>query len=350
MKDFTKALETFEEISIPGKALKKPKKDFDYSRLVRNLEDVRPEMKRQFKEGKKRGETTHIPELDEHFKWKKGFLYGISGWPQHGKSEWTLYLACIKSKFSGWKWLVYSPESGSADEFYDQLAHTFVGRSTDPFYTNQMTESEYDDALEFIKFHFFLIDDDLLEENSMDASPDTLRQIAEYYKDNFQIDGFIKDNWNNCDHDDSIRDDKYLKTELKKEKRLAVKKDLCNVILMHPKEWSGPVPDSGLPCPMTHNLNGGAMWKNKLDIFGAIHRDNYHTSQTSPYASFWVQKVKQQRLIGTPGKIETMFNPKENRYYINGRTHMVKDGQQYTDEYDVNKLPDSEFESEEAPF
>jgi hypothetical protein len=347
--NFLNQLSEFESVNPPETKTTPLPPGFDCSKLIRNLDDCRPEMKRRFREGKRRGETTHIAEVDRHFTWKKGFLVALTGWPQHGKSELALFLALTKSLFSGWKWLVYSPEAGNAEELYDQLAHTYIGQSTDPFYKNQMTEKEYDIALDFIKTRFLVIDDDLLDEYELEPSPEVLRAIAEQCKTKFNIDGVIKDNWNNLIHDLEIRDDKYLQVQLRAEKRMSIKLDIVNIILVHPRSWAGPFPEDGVPIPKPNMIANGAMWDNKCDVIGAVHRPNYHKDRTDREAIFETHKVKQQKLVGLPGRVEMYFNPTENRYYINGRTPIAPVGLQ--PDYLWKDLPESGFEKQTtAPF
>lgn len=348
MLNLTKELDEFDTLKVTTNSLPA---GLDFSKLVTRAGDLKEIMLHQFEHGKRRGITTHVPEIDFHFTWKPGFLYGITGYPQNGKSELINFLTLMKAKFAGWKWVVYSPESSPVDEFCDQLAHTLVGQSTDPIYKNRMSRPDYLAVLDFVHEHFFVIDDDKLEEENVMPTPENLREIARYFHSEKGINGFIKDPWNTLMHDLTIRDDQYLQEQLRQEKRLATKLQIPNVILVHPRSWSGPVPDDGLPIPMPHNIANGAMWNNKCDVIGAVHRPNYHKDRTDPFAVFATHKVKKQHLVGKPGQIEMMFKPQENRYYINGRCPLVTPGlQPETVKADIfGRLPESNFETEEKP-
>ena len=52
-----------------------------------------------------------INKLDENFRWRKGFLYCFSGYPQSGKSEILNWLMILRAKNNGDKICMYSPET-----------------------------------------------------------------------------------------------------------------------------------------------------------------------------------------------------------------------------------------------
>ncbi|PTX14423.1 hypothetical protein C8N40_11188 [Pontibacter mucosus] len=324
--------------------------------MVRRAGDMAEKMKQQFKHGKSRGKTTRLPELDPHFTWKQGFLYAITGYPQNGKSEMTNFLALLKAKFDGWKVLMYSPESSPIDELYDQLAHTLVGQSTDPKFKNQMSMRDYETAIDFLHHHFYVIDDDLLEDHNILPTPYNLRQIAMDLHADSKFELLIKDPWNTLVHDLSIRDDKYLQDELRQEKRIATKLQIHNVILVHPRGGIEKGKDGSLPVPTDDHIANGAMWRNKCDVIASVHRPNYHLDRTDRAALFASHKIKKQPLVGIPGEIHMLFNPRENRYYINGRCPLVTPGEQPPTLYqELSQFPASTFETEstkpiDAPF
>jgi hypothetical protein len=320
----------------------------DYGRIGKTARDVKEEMVHGFRYGKARGETTHCKQIDSLFTWKLGFLYCFTGWPQAGKSQALLFLAMLKAKFSGWVWVVYSPESGKPGEYFDELVHCLVGKSTDPFFTNVMSEKEYLAAIDFVSKHFIFLDDEEYEKQGIEPTPEVLRKTFEYYHTKNGCKGFIKDPWNALAGGDDIRDDKYLKRELTAEKRLAVRLNIANVILAHPKEFQGQYdPEKGLPVPRPKDLAGGAMWNNRCDVIGAFHRPYVHKDPRDTNVVFHTRKVKQQRLVGSIGDIDMVFNPQENRYYIAGACPLITPGIQ--PEYLPGKLPDSIFEKEVPP-
>jgi hypothetical protein len=288
----------------------------DFSKSIKRAGDSREKMKHGFKYGKKRGESTEIAQLNPHFTWKPGFLYCITGWPQHGKSEFTQFLTLLKSKFAGKKWAYHSPENYPEEEFFDTLIHTLVGLSTDPRWYNQMTEKEYDDAIDFIHEHFFYV----YEEGVM-HTPAFLREAFGYIHAEENLYGIIKDPWNKLAHlMGSLRDDQYLIEQLSAEQKFARESNLLNIILAHPRSMGLLAKGEPLPIPNQYSLAGGAMWDNACDVIACTYRPNYHTDKTDTATQFITHKIKKQNLVGTPGSVDFNFNRLENRYYIEGKT------------------------------
>lgn len=315
----------------------------NFEKIGKTASDVKEEMVHGFRHGKARGETTHCKPIDSLFTWKPGFLYCFTGWPQAGKSQAILFLALLKAKFAGWVWVVYSPESGKPGEYFDELVHCLVGKSTDPFFSNVMSEPEYLAAIDFVSQHFIFLDDEEFEKQGIEPTPEVLRKTFEYFHATRDAKGFIKDPWNALAGGDDIRDDKYLKRELTAEKRLAVRLNIVNVILAHPKEFSGKYdPKEGLPAPFPKDLAGGAMWNNRCDVIGVFHRPNVHENPKDPDVDFYTRKVKQQRLVGSRGMLGMTFSPPENRYYIHGACPLVTPGLQ--PDYQPQQLPISTFD------
>ena len=59
--------------------------------------------------------------------------------------------------FDDEKIAVFSPEEFPADEFYDDLIHTLIGKSTDRYDKHIMSRAEYDEAIDIIKKKFFYV-------------------------------------------------------------------------------------------------------------------------------------------------------------------------------------------------
>lgn len=314
----------------------------DFKKGIYRVSDVSKDMDHTFKYGKKRGETTHIPVVDSHFSWKRGDLTCVTGFPQSGKTEFTLFLMLLKSIRDGWKWVVFSPENYPADELFDTLIHTYIGRSVDPKYSDQMTNAEYQRGKEFVNEHFIYVYPQELH------TPDIIREYFSYIVANEKIDGTLKDPWNKMTHLFDGREDQYLATQFPVEQRFGRENDLCNIITAHPKSPGRIAKGEALPIPDQYWLAGGQMWDNMFDNVLTIHRPNYHISKADTTTWFISQKIKKQKLVGIPGTVEFNFERKENRYLYNGACPLITPGIQ--PEYVQTALPESTFEKETAPF
>jgi hypothetical protein len=101
------------------------------------LDNVRESMLLSFKTGQARGETTHFPLIDEHFRWKRGELTLMHGIMNQGKSTMIMQLCLMKAVFCGYKYAFFSPEQDPPDDFYDDLIHMYIGGNTQKHFHNQ---------------------------------------------------------------------------------------------------------------------------------------------------------------------------------------------------------------------
>lgn len=275
---------------------------------VTTIDAVWDSMKKSFKEGKKRGETTHFFEFDKHFTWKRGEVTLIIGRPNFGKTEWAMQLMLFRSVFDGWKWAIFTPENCPADEFYDSLIHSYIGKTTDPYYGDQqMTMEEYEQGYRFIKNHFFYVYPEVHTIEEIDANFIALIEKHD-------IDGCFIDPFNQLEISHNQRDDQFLSEFLRNKKRFATKYDLCFVISTHPKSMSRDR-NGGYPVPDLYDISGGAMWGNKIDNVMVVDRPEYAHDVSNPSVDIHVKKIKKQKLVGVPGIYPATFMRRTNRYY-----------------------------------
>jgi twinkle protein len=306
-----------------------PAKRRDRKAGLHYLDDkVREQMVHEYRTGKPRGSTTHVPAIDKHFSWKPGDIILLTGWPNEGKTELLLQLMLLKSVFDGWRWALYMPENTPESEIYDTLVHALTGQPTDRLKPNCISLERYHLAMDFIGKHFVVVDvpEDSQEVPTLDCLLDYLDQAVE----EFDIDGAVLDPWNQLAHDTGgLRTDEYLSNKLSDCKRFAKrrKKPLCFVITVHPNKPQGHRSGDKLPVPDAFLLNGGSMWNNKADAILAPYRPNRHISKTDPAMAFYSHKIKKQKYVGIPGSfgegsendsIVMTFDPVRNRHLFNG--------------------------------
>jgi twinkle protein len=274
-----------------------------------------------FHKGKAKGETTHFADLDTHFTWKSGDFTVVSGRPGSGKSEWVLQLMLVKSKFTGWKWGIFSPESYPASEFYDSLIHSYVGKTTDPTSKFQMSLDEYEEAANFIQQHFFFIYPDTnhtveeVEANFLFLH-NKLQQESE---DGTGLAGVLIDPYNQLEQDFSLRDDQYLQRFITHRKRFALENNLHYVTVVHPKAMSKNK-DGEYDVVDAYDLANGAMWINKTDNFISIYRPAQCLNPKDTGVEIHVKKIKKQKLVGVPGDVFWTFDRRSNRYYVDAKS------------------------------
>ena len=354
MIDITSQLEEF---GTGGKPIQKLNTANVKQAIIR-AGDIADAMRHGFKHGKKRGETTHFKAVDKHLKWKPGFLYCITGWPQHGKTEFSQFLAILKAFFEGKKWAVHSPENYPAEEFFDTLAHTLVGLSPNPYHHNQMTDAQYEQAIEFLHEHFFYV-----YQEGLAHTPAFLREAYSYIHAEYGLFGTITDPWNKVAHlKNGRRDDEYLQDELPMEQKQARELDIVRLILAHPKSPGKLEKGQPLPIPDQYWLAGGQMWDNMCDVIGCTYRPNYHIDKKDTAVQWHTHKMKKQNLMGLPGSVDLNFDRFQARYFdLDGNCPLVPvevTTQRQNDYTKPSSLPASTFDeesvmkaqSEKAPF
>lgn len=290
-----------EEIIIP----EEPAKDVIF------LQDIEDRIWTQYENGISKSETTHFNNLDNHWKWRRGELNLMHGIANHGKSAAVYQLCLIKSVKEGYKWGVFSPENMPEEEFYKDLIHSFIGKSTEKHHSNQMSRSELQRGISFIKDHFFLI-----YPKDESPTPDYIHNRFRELLIKNKIDGCIIDPFNQLDNDMGKfggRDDQYLSTFLTKCKRFAVELNLFYIIIAHPR--SGLTMNNGnYEMPNVYSLAGGAMWVNKCDNILITHRPNYSTNPSDTTVQIGSQKIKKQKLNGIPGWVSMQYDRNTARY------------------------------------
>lgn len=274
--------------------------------------DVQDKILYTFKHGTSRGETTYFPDIDNIYRMKRGEVTLFHGIPNHGKSAFVYQLALVQAVKSGKRWGVFSPENIPEEEFYKDIIHSYIGKSTEPHHFNVMTEAELQKGIDFVHEHFYLI------------CPENDLPTIEYMNNRFReliikhrIDGCIIDPYNQMENDIMLkggREDQYLSWFLTQSKRFAVENDVYYFIITHPK--SGLQKEGGnYECPGVYHLAGGAMWYNKCDNIVCIHRPFFYTDPQNNIVLVKSQKIKKQKLNGRPGMIELKYDTFEARYY-----------------------------------
>lgn len=326
-KDILLGLEDYEEPQggggiYPGKPKEAPK-NLDFEAGTYTVGRVSKQMDHSFKHGKARGETTHISQIDPHFTWKRGDLTAMTGFPQNGKTELTLFMMLVKSYFDKWRWIVYSPENFPADELFDTLIHALMQQTVDPLYKKfQMSQKAYDMGKEFVEEHFIYI------YPNEPHTPEVIREYVKYHLSKGKFDGTLKDPWNQMVHSYSGREDLYLGQELPQEKKQARENNLCSIITVHPNGTALFSKNGDYKAPNQFNISGGQMWNNMCDNILVTHRPDYMADPKSTTAEFHSKKIKKQKLVGFPGIVDCNFNRATNNYEFNGASPLIKPGVQ----------------------
>jgi len=314
------------------------------------LDNVRDSMLLSFKTGRAQGETTHFKKIDDHFRWKRGELTLMHGIMNQGKSTMIMQLCLMKAVFDNYKFAFFSPEQDPPDDFYDDLIHMYIGENTQYGFNNQMSEENYIKGMDFIKDHFFYI----YPENES-PTPEYINARFVEVIQKHKVDGCIIDPYNQLDNDikkSGGREDLYLSAFLSQQKRLAQQYQIFMIIIAHPRGGLSKNGNGDYEKPNVYDLAGGAMWSNKCDNVLCTYRPYYSSDYERRDVEFTSQKIKKQKLCGTPGTVQMRFKRSSMRYYeMEGQDEnnnpLEKEKPALINFYEKNEF---EFTNEQAPF
>jgi twinkle protein len=257
----------------------------------------------------------------------KGQVTFLGGIGNHGKSSILKQLLLIQAVKEDACVAWFGPEEFPAQDFYNDLIHMYVGKSTEPYHSNQMDYSEYEDAMEFLKSRFYYI---YPESNS--PTPDYINNRMAALVEKYGVNFCVTDPFNQLDNDWGKygRDDQYIGQYLSKEKRFAQDYGIHKFIVGHPK-GSGIGKSDGVnyDVPQVLDYAGGAMWNNKCDNIICYHRPNAISDPTDPECFFISQKIKKRKITGVPGRVLLTFDVMTNRFLENGISPLVDDFEKF---------------------
>lgn len=312
--------------------ISKKKENSTGSILVRSNKDVcefnNEILEDEFDNGVQVGESSGIYQLDDVYKILRGSQNVFMGFPNEGKTEFTLFLMVVKSLVDGWRWCFWSPEmisgkfyNGKVEVHYNDLANKIIkmlsGKEvykhlSEKYNTERITKVEYMKLVEWVKHHFIALDP---KNNHVDYIYDLLGNI--HVKEGY--DGILIDPFKNVKTDEMGRTDKMMDELFTKFKDFAVKSNTVMNWIAHPKANIERMRDGNpLPCHQSMLL-GGASWDNSMDGCYSIFRPNSHQNIRDTKVHFYNSKQRKQELTTQRGVLETIdYDIKTSRYSFGG--------------------------------
>jgi twinkle protein len=305
-----KLLEYYEDAKRPRIA--------DITKLEDVVDDIIEDLEQGYEEPT---ESTYVDELAGKFSWIPGFLYGWTGFPNSGKSEYLSFLTMVKSAYDGDKWAVFSPEHSPAKQWFKEILRRLTGKSLLKNTGRQITPEDVRSVKDWVNDHFvFIFPDDTdvnLDNKSAMLTPTWILQRIKELVLTEGITGFIIDPWNQLDHvfQDHKREDLYLSFWLQRFKRTCLNYSLKGNLVVHPPADAG----RNKKAPTMYDISGGAMFANKLDVVSIVNRPNFYKDKDCNLVEIDTQKAKQQYRFGIPDKVEFRFN-RTTSWYVNSVT------------------------------
>jgi twinkle protein len=288
------------------------------SKNIFRAKDVKEEMMHGYLNGKERGSTTHIKNVDPVWTWRKTDVNIFTGYQNEGKSLFLEQLMSLKSYYDGWKHALFTPENVPITDFYDNIIEMLVGKSCDPFYKgNLMTEKEYLNAIDFVDKFFFIV---------YPQGEWTLNNVLECFKElkkDENIDTATIDPYNKIHHELSgERGDIYVSNFMTECKRFAIDNNVAFQLVAH--QLTARKDENGKYVkPDLNYIKGGGAFADGADNVCFVWRPDRAIDFSSTAVVFGSQKIKKQKLVGIPGDVWGVdFKRKENRYYFDGISGM----------------------------
>lgn len=275
--------------------------------------DVFENAREIYRVGYKSAESTHVPKLDEYFKWKRGQTTILSGIGNYGKTFYLLQLMLIKSYFDNTKWALFSPEHTPAEEFYFDLTESLLGARCDGGARYKPSEEVFSKAYDFVSNHFYYVYPESIEPSPLIIKTKFLELILKEKVDGVVIDPFnqLSNNYGSA----GGRSDKYLETFLSDWDRFSKVNNVYSVIVCHPHKLQKNA-SGNYPCPDVFDLADGAMWNNKAYNILIYHRPFAQTEPDNPICEHHSKKIKHQKSIGKRGWFEFVLNRDKRRFYF----------------------------------
>lgn len=287
------------------------------------LEDVKSSMLDTYINGQKRGSTTYVPEIDKAWTWREGETTIWTGYQNEGKSLMLNQLSAIRAYHEDAKVAVFSPENMPLDDFYNDIIEMYIGKSCDPFYSNNyMTKAEYLEGMDFVSKNFFLIYPD------KDFTIDSIFERTKYLVKTKGIRTLIIDPYNTVEHKmrPGEREDLYISRFMAQLKRNNIDNGISTHLVAHQLTPKKNESDGGRYYkPDLNSIKGGGTFADKADNVNFVWRPNRALDFKDRDVIFGSQKIKKQKLVGIPQDVSDIsFDIRQNRYLFNGITPFTK--------------------------
>lgn len=284
------------------------------------LDDVWDDVLNMYDFGLTKGSTTHMQTIDKYFTWRMGEVNLWSGYSNEGKSQFFHYLCLLKAKYDGWKSAFFSSENMPVALFYEDLIHTFVGKSLDKDLPMDFRAKREDviNTKPFINKHFFV---------NYPKESYTIEQLFEgfrYFIRKYGVKIVSIDPYNEVEHDmkPGEREDLYISRFMAKLKRFAVDHNVSVNLVAHqnsPERYSDGEMKDNFKKPNLYRIKGGGTFPDKADNVVVVHRPFRATDPLDCTVNFYSDKIKKRKLTGTVGGNnldgnKIIFDYKSNRY------------------------------------
>lgn len=264
----------------------------DYSTRLKDIHDNGPPP----------GAKTMMRGLNELLEFHLGYMTGIIGIPNMGKSSFLDQLALQLSLVNDWKGVYYSPENQPTELHLTNVLRKLIGKRWRG--DNGMTNEEIDMGVGYLQQKFFFIEPE--DSVTIDSILEKTNQLILKKGINF----LIIDAWNTLEHKYLKDETKYIGESLEKMSRFCKMKKIHLFLVVHPRKMEKGK-DGKYLVPGPYDMAGSSNFFNKLANIMCFHRD-YDENVNRLY----VQKVKFDSW-GKQGMVEFKYEPDSGRFAEN---------------------------------
>lgn len=279
-----------------------------------------------------RGEDTGFLCLDKLYSVKQGTFTIIYSEPTHGKSEFSFEMCFNQAEKFGKRSLICTPETGTVDEIIAEMIHKYTGKRIYRTEYVQLSDLDFNMAMEWLNYHFILVDTD---EKSY-SIPDLFDMADEWEKSNpgEGIDIIMGEPYNELNHDKMAdfgsRQDLYIEDLMGNLRRSCRKKNKLGrlrhfILTIHPSGSATPVTKDGItyyPKPLPRQAAGGQALYRKAMTWITLwrppekYKDQYGQDCKDNEVHIFIDKAKPKG-VSTRGMCKLFLNWNKNRYYEN---------------------------------
>lgn len=285
---------------------------------VHFVDDMIDDMWASYHTKARMGTTTGIVGIDDLFVWKIGEVNCWYGYANHGKTTFLNFLMVCKVALEGWKFAIFSPENYPSTDFYNSLIEIYIGKQIHPKSEQyKMSEAEYLKGINFIKDNFFFV----YPENEHDL--ESVHEKFKYLILKKGVNAVVVDPFNQLDKTGSAfqRDDQYLSVVFAKIKRFALSYQISYNIVAHPNKPQSTEKGKPLPIPTYYDLNGGALWANKMDNMYCFYKEQVNQPQFRLIVGKNKKRSTGGGLLGD--FVDGIYRWEDNRFYVNDQNPLT---------------------------
>ncbi|MBN9453846.1 MAG: toprim domain-containing protein [Bosea sp.] len=245
-------------------------------------------------------------DMDQAFKVLPGQFVVVTGIPNHGKSRWLDQAAATMSELHGWRWAVFSPETGSENHIIDLCEiHAALPFHDGP--SMRMDEEQLHTSMRWVHERFMFIDS-----GEHTPSIDWVLERAKAAVLRKGINGLIVDPYNELEagRPQGMTETEFVSQLISKCKRFAKVHGVTVFMVAHPTKISNPAGGKE-PVPGLYDISGSAHWRNKADAGLVVYRD-FEDRCTMVIA----KKIRRQPICGHPGQVKFWFMSASRRFEV----------------------------------